>query len=95
MSFLTSGGGDKLTIDDGHGAKSYHSKYKPPDFTHRGSSGNYLDIRWQADCCGHTSGFKIFFYCFPDDTTQSKLQFWNMNQRLPDTYFPLFRGLPF
>ena len=73
MAFNTAGSGDRIYINDdsGAGQLSYYGSTTPPVFTQRSSTGNRIYLRWSADCCGHTSGFKLFFYCHYDNTAQS------------------------
>ncbi len=66
LAFLTHSNGDKLTMDVGGGVSSKVYSYKaiPADYTMSGTTGNKIIFTWNTDTYHHTSGFRLFFYCF-------------------------------
>ena len=75
MAFNTHSHGDKLTINDdsGQAEKGCSYKAKPVDFNIRATDGNRIYLHWKTDAYHHASGFKLFFYCFTDNTTQGRI----------------------
>ncbi len=72
MAFQTHSSSDILTINDasGQGKKEYSRKAKPVDFILSVTDGNLIYLHWKTDAYSPESGFKLFFYCFADHTTQ-------------------------
>ena len=75
IAFQTHSSSDKLTIDDdsGLGKMEYYRQAKPADFILRIANMNLMYLHWKTDAYSPESGFKLFFYCYTDNTTQSKI----------------------